>query len=45
MWSDYNFHSENFENISRQSGFLSLPHIYPCAVAVYKYFHRIPNVS
>ena len=39
MWSDYNFNSENFENISSQS------HIFPHAVAVNKYFHRISNVS
>ena len=45
MWSGYNFNSENFENISGQSSFLSLPHIFPCAVAVNKYFHHISNVS
>ena len=45
MWSDYNFNSENFENISSQSGFLLLPHIFPCAVPVNEYFHRISNVS
>ena len=39
MWSDYNFNSENFENISSQSGFLSLPDIFPCAAGVNKYFH------
>ena len=45
MWSDYSFNSENFENISSQCGFLSLPHIFPCAVAFNKYFHRFSNVS
>ena len=46
MWSDYNFNSENFENISSQSGFLLLPHIvFPCAVVVNKYFNCISNVS
>ena len=45
MWSDYNFNSENFENISSQSGFLLLPYIFPCAVAINKYFNRISNVS
>ena len=45
IWSDYNFNFENFKNISSQSGFLSLPHIFPHAVAVNKYFHRISNVS
>ena len=45
MWSDYNFNSEYFKNISSQSGFLLLLHIFPCAVAVNKYFHRISNVS
>ena len=45
MWSDYSFSSENFENISSQCGFLSLPHIFPCAVAFNKYFHRFSNVS
>ena len=45
MWSDYNFNSENFENISSQSGFLLLPYIFPCTVAVNEYFHRISNVS
>ena len=45
MWSEYNFNSENFENISGQSGFLSLPHIFPCAVAVNKYFHSISIIS
>ena len=44
MWSDYNFNSENFENISNQSGFLLLPHIFPCAVAVNEYFHAILKV-
>ena len=45
MWSDYNFNSENFENISSQSDSLSLPHIFPFAVAVDKYFHCMSNVS
>ena len=45
MWSDYNFNSENFEKISGQSGFLLLPHIFPFAVTVNEYFHRISNVS
>ena len=45
MWSDYNFDSENFENISSQSGFLLLPYIFPCTVTVNEYFHRISNVS
>ena len=45
MLSDYNFNSKKFEDISSQSGFLLLPHIFPCAVAVNKYFHRISNVS
>ena len=45
MWSDYNFNFENFEKISSQSGFLLLPHIFPCAVPVNEYFHRISNVS
>ena len=45
MWSDYNFNSENFENISSQSGFLLLPYIFPNTVAVNEYFHRISNVS
>ena len=45
MWSDYSFNSENFENISSQCGFLSLPHIFHCAVAFNKYFHRFSNVS
>ena len=45
MWYEYNLNSENFKNISSQSGFLLLPHIFPCAVAVNKYLHRISNVS
>ena len=45
MLSDYNFNSENFENISSQSGFLLLPHIFPSDVAVNKYFHRISYFS
>ena len=44
-WSDYNYVSENFENISSKSGFLSLPHIFPGALGANKYFRRISNVS
>ena len=42
MWSNYNYNSEN---ISSQSGFLSLPHIVPRLLGANKYFHRISNVS
>ena len=45
MWSDYNLNSENFKNISSQSGFVLFPHIFPYAVAVNKFLHRIFNVS
>ena len=45
MWSDYNFNSENLENVSSQSGFLLLPYIFPCTVAANEYFHCISNVS
>ena len=45
MLSDNNLNSKKFEDVSSQSGFLLLPHIFPCAVAVNKYFHRISNVS